>query len=85
MLNVYIGAHIHTGLDGSRTRTAVEKAVRFIYTSSTRSCTQSGFILEEAQTAQRAATEVRSILYTPSPSATLLWQSFVKGPTVEKA
>jgi len=43
-----IGAHIETGLDGSRTRTTVEKAVRFIYTSSTHVCTESGFILEDS-------------------------------------
>ena len=40
--------------------------------------------LKIAQTAQHA--EVRYIFfYTSSPSATLLWQSFAKGPTVEKS
>ena len=48
MLNVSIGAQNQTGLDGSRTRTTVEKAVRFIYTSSTHVCTESGFILEDS-------------------------------------
>ena len=48
MLNLSIGAHIQTGLDGSRTRTTIEKAVRFIYTSSTHACTKSDFILEDS-------------------------------------
>ena len=48
MLNVSIGAQIQTGLDGSRTRTTIEKAVRFIYTSSTHACTKLGFILEDS-------------------------------------
>ena len=43
-----IGAQIQTGFDGSRTRTTIEKAIRFIYTSSTHACTQSGFILEDS-------------------------------------
>ena len=48
MLNVSIGAQIQTGLDGSLTRTTIENAFRFIYTSSTHVCTQSGFILEDS-------------------------------------
>ena len=43
-----IGAQIQTGLDGSRTHTTVEKAVRFIYSSSTHACTKLGFILEDS-------------------------------------
>ena len=86
MLNVSIGTQIQTGLDGSRTRTTIEKAVRFIYSSSTHACTKSGFILEDStnSTTRRNRSPIH-VLYTPSPSATLLWQSFVKGPTVEKA
>ena len=48
MLNVSKGAQIQTGLDGSRARTTIGKAVLFIYTSSTHACTQSGFILEDS-------------------------------------
>ena len=48
MLNVSIGAHIQTGLDGSRARTTIEKAVFLIYTSSTHAFTKSGFILEDS-------------------------------------
>ena len=80
-----IGAQIQTGFDGSRTRTTIEKAIRFIYTSSTHACTQSGFILEESTHSTTRRNRSPIYLYTPSPSATLLWQSFVKGPTVEKA
>jgi len=48
MLNVSIGAQIQTGLDRSRTRMTIENAFRFLYTSSTHACTQSGFILEDS-------------------------------------
>ena len=48
MLRESIGAQIQTGLDGSRTRAAVEKAVHFIYSSSTHACTKLGFILEDS-------------------------------------
>ena len=84
MLNVSIGAQIQTGLDGSRTRTTIEKAVLLIYTSCTHAFTKSGFILEDSTNSTTRRSPIH-VLYTPSPSATLLWQSFVKGPTVEKA
>ena len=52
--------------------------------SSTHACTKSGFILEDSTNSTTRRSPIH-VLYTPSPSATLLWQSFVKGPTFEKA
>ena len=62
MLNVSIGAHIQTGLAGSRTRTTIEKmpSAPFILQANMHVQNQDSF-LKIAQTAQHAATEVRSI------------------------
>ena len=72
MLNVSIGAQIQTGLDRSRTRTTIEKAGRFIYIPSTHDWTK---FLKIVKTVK-----IPIYFYTR-----LIWQSFVKGPTVEKA